>query len=318
MTIISILCVLFIEQFWPLRADNPIYGWIRLFAQRIELSFNAGRLEHGRLGWLVIVSVLVVPTVLIYWILALFSPLLQFLWTLAIVYLTLGFRHYSHYFTSIQLALNNGDAAEARKLLSEWLRQEVEDTDPDEIARLAVEKALITTHKNVFGVFFWLLISIGPAGAVLYRISEYLARAWNETESMKNEPFGRFAERAFYYIDWIPVRLTAVAFAIVGNFEDAAYAWRNFARRWKNESDGIILAVGGGAMGVRLGTPAEYASKMPDVDINEVGVDVEESEIMPGEPPSLRALQSTVGLIWRALLLWVLMLLLLSIAAWLG
>jgi adenosylcobinamide-phosphate synthase len=152
----------------------------------------------------------------------------------------------------------------------------------------------------------------------LYRISEYLARAWNETESMKNEPFGRFAERAFYYIDWIPVRLTAVAFAIVGNFEDAAYAWRNFARRWKNESDGIILAVGGGAMGVRLGTPAEYASKMPDLDINEVGVDLEETEIMPGEPPSLRALQSTVGLIWRALLLWVLMLLLLSIAAWLG
>jgi adenosylcobinamide-phosphate synthase len=31
-----------------------------------------------------------------------------------IVYLTLGFRHYSHYFTSIQLALNAGDEAAAR------------------------------------------------------------------------------------------------------------------------------------------------------------------------------------------------------------
>jgi hypothetical protein len=29
-----------------------------------------------------------------------------FAWNVLIVYLTLGFRHYSHYFTSIQLALN--------------------------------------------------------------------------------------------------------------------------------------------------------------------------------------------------------------------
>jgi len=62
--------------------------------------------------------------------------------------------------------------------------------------------------------------------------------------------------------------------------EDAAYAWRNFARRWKNESDGIILAVGGGAMGVRLGTPAEYASKMPDVDINEPSDDEDEYHVL--------------------------------------
>ncbi len=71
-------------------------------------------------------------------------------------------------------------------------------------------------------------------------------------------------------------------------------------------------------MGVRLGTPAEYASKIPDLDVTETGIDVADTEILPGEPPSLRALQSTAGLIWRALLLWVLMLLLLSIAAWLG
>ena len=33
---------------------------------------------------------------------------------------------------------------------------------------------------------------------------------------------------------------------------------------------------------------------------------------MPGHEPNARALQSTVGLVWRALLLWMLMLLLLS------
>ncbi len=317
MTLFSILCVLLLEQFRPLRKDNPVYGWIVALGVRTEHSFNAGRAEHGRLGWLVMTSVLVVPALVIHWLLAFVGPLPQLVWTIAIVYLTLGFRHYSHYFTAIQVALNEGELPEARRLLAEWTHVETAALDAKEVARIAVERALVTTHRNVFGVFFWLLMPFGPAGAVLYRIAEYLARAWNEPEHLKGEPFGRFAQRAFYVIDWVPARLTAIAFAIVGNFEDAVYAWRNFASRWNDESVGIILSAGGGAMGVRLGTPAEYAPDMPTIDITalESRPDI---EILPGDEPSQRALQSTVGLIWRALLLWILLLLIVSVANWLG
>lgn len=317
MTLFSILLVLLIEQFRPLRADNPVYAWIRVFAARIEHSFNAGKPEHGRMGWLVMMSVLVAPTLLVYWLLALAGPLAQFAWSVLIVYLTLGFRHYSHYFTAIQKALDESDIVEARRLLAEWTKQDVRDLDTREIARLSVENALITTHRHVFGVFFWLLLPIGPAGAVIYRVAEYLARAWNAPE-LQQEAFGGFAQKAFDWIDWLPVRLTAVAFAIVGNFEDAIYAWRNFARRWSSETTGIILSSGGGAMGVRLGTPAEYAPGVPEIDITAYEAMGGEVEILPGEEPSIRALQSTVGLIWRALLLWILLLLLVSVANWLG
>jgi adenosylcobinamide-phosphate synthase len=243
---------------------------------------------------------------------------LAFAWNVAIVYLTLGFRHYSHYFTSIQLALNSGDEATARALLAEWARIDTVGMDAAEIARIAVEKSLITTHRSVFGVFFWFLMPGGPACAVLYRVSEYLARAWNEPEHMRNEAFGQFAARAFYWIDWIPVRLTAIAFAVVGNFEDAIYAWRNFANRWTDESRGIILAAGGGAMGVRLGTPNENAPQLLPVDAAMVDLSEADTEVLPGEEPSLRALQSTVGLVWRALILWMILLLLLSSMVWLG
>jgi cobalamin biosynthesis protein CobD/CbiB len=60
--------------------------------------------------------------------------------------------------------------------------------DASEIARIAVEKSLITTHRNVFGVFFWFLMPLGPAGAVLYRVAEYLARAWNEPDTCATKP----------------------------------------------------------------------------------------------------------------------------------
>jgi adenosylcobinamide-phosphate synthase len=319
MTFFSILCALLIEQLKPLRADNQVYGAIKRLANRIEGSFNAGEPGNGRFGWILMMGLLLLPTAIVYWVLLHYNLVFAvFAWNVLIVYLTLGFRHYSHYFTSIQFALNSGDEPSARALLAEWTKMDTVGMDSSEIARIAVEKSLVTTHRNVFGVFFWFLMPVGPACAVMYRVAEYLARAWNEPDHMKNEEFGKFAAKAFYWIDWIPVRLTAIAFAVVGNFEDAVYAWRNFADRWADESVGIILAAGGGAMGVRLGSPAENASQLLPADAATVDLTESEAEVLPGEEPNVRALQSTVGLVWRALLLWMLLLLLLSSAVWLG
>lgn len=160
---------------------------------------------------------------------------------------------------------------------------------------------------------------VGPACAVMYRVAEYLARAWNEPHHMKQEVFGRFAALAFYWIDWIPARFTAAAFAVVGNFEDAVYAWRNFAGRWADQTVGVILSAGGGAMGVRFGTPAESAASgvLPG-DAATVDATPEVGDGFPGDPPSPRTLQSTVGLVWRALLLWMLLLLLLPVSGLMG
>jgi adenosylcobinamide-phosphate synthase len=318
MTFLSILVALLFEQFKPLRADNPVYAAIKQLTARMEATFNAGQEGHGRMAWVVTMLLLLVPALLIYWLCAKISPLLALACNVLVVYLTLGFRHYSHYFTSIQLALNSGDETTARALLAEWTRQDTTGMTVSDISRVAVETALISTHRNVFGVFFWFATPLGPAGAILYRVAEYLARAWNEPDHLRNEAFGCFAIRAFYWLDWAPARLTAIAFAVVGNFEDAIYAWRNFAHRWQDETIGIILSAGGGAMGLRLGSAKENAADLPSADATTVDTLAAEAEAPLGEEATARALQSTVGLVWRALLLWMLLLLLLSLAVWLG
>jgi len=318
MTFLSILCALLIEQFRPLRANNAVYAQIKVLASRVEAWCNAGHVRHGRFGWLAMMGMLVVPTWLIHLLAVQINPLAELIWSILVVYLTLGFRHYSNSFTAIHLAMVAGDEAQARTLLADWTKQDTSSLEAADITRIAIEKALVTSHHHVFGVFFWFLLPFGPAGAVLYRVAEYLSRAWNEPGHTGNEAFGRFASKAFYWIDWIPARLTAIAFAVMGNFEDAVYAWRNFASRWQNEAIGIILATGGGAMGVRLGNPAEKAINILPIDLTTIDSSGIEVESMPGEEPGLRAFQSTIGLVWRALLLWMLLLLLLSIAVWIG
>ncbi len=193
-----------------------------------------------------------------------------------------------------------------------------------DICRVAIEEALVASHRHVFGVFFWFVLMPGPSGAVLYRLADFLARRWNPppralAKQAPLEPFGLFAQRVFLWIDWLPVRLTSIGFAIVGNFEDAVFCWRNYAQQWPDPSRGILLAAGTGALGVRLGPVARTASE-PTVPAagDTSGVDDAAADAMPGVDASPAALRSGVGLVWRSMLLWMLLLLLLSLAGLFG
>src|SRR5262245_21826514 len=147
MTFLSLLCALLIEQVRPLRADNPIYRAVEEFAAKVEGWFNAGEIHHGRMAWFAMTGALVLPTAIVYWICEEISPFLTFGWNILVIYLTLGFRHYSHYFTSIQMALHAGDEAAARKALAEWTGQDTAAMDAGEVVRVAIEKALVTSHR---------------------------------------------------------------------------------------------------------------------------------------------------------------------------
>ncbi len=254
MTFFTILCALLFDQFKPLCPNNRLLGWFGRMAWRVESWCNAGHYWHGRMAWFLVMAAFLVPTLLIAWLLGSLHPLFELAWNILVVYLTVGFQRNSQYFREVQIALVSGEEWVAQNKLTEWVGVDASGMDAQEMTRLTMEKALLASHRQVFGLVFWLFLLPSPLGAVLYRVSEYLARVWNEPSHMHDEVFGQFARHAFYWIEWLPARVTAASFAIVGNFEDAIYAWRRFAHRWNDEATGIILAAGGGALGIRLGT----------------------------------------------------------------
>jgi len=313
MTFFSVLCALILEQFRALSRDNPIYDVVRVLAARAEEWFDTGHRRDAVLAWCVVTLPAVLVVALVHYLLSSISLGLTFLWNVLMVYLTLGFRQFSHYFTDIHEALRSDDIVTARLLLNEWSGRDTTDMPVNEVVRHTLECAIVAAHRHVFGVFFWFLVPIGPAGVVLYRGAEYLARHWSDTSTERSPELGLFARQAFFVIDYVPARLTAIGFAIVGNFEDAVYAWRNRAAKWSDEVNGILLAAGGGALGVRLGTPIaqrDSAERIADED-GAYPMEV-------GQEPNVRTLQSAVGLVWRAVVLWMLLLAMLSIAVWLG
>lgn len=271
----------------------------------LERQFNAGESHHGVIAW----SLAIVPAVLciwlVYWLAIHVSPLAALVLNVLTLYVTMGFRQFSHYFTAIQVALKEDDLARARNLLEEWRGSSCGNIGREEIVRLSIEGALTASHRHVFAVIFWFVVLPGPSGAVLYRLASFLDKAWAGERLREGDlgRFGKFAHDAFEFLDWLPVRITAASFAVVGDFEDAVYCWRTQASRWKDRALGIVLATGAGALGVRLGMPLEINGDVEDRP--DLGV---------GEYADSGFLDSTVGLIWRALVLYLLMLLIIGVA----
>jgi adenosylcobinamide-phosphate synthase len=331
MTVFALIATLLIEQLRPLGDRSRLLRPLLAARRLIERNTNAGERRHGVIAWLLAVPPLLAGVLALHFALLAAHPLLAWAWNVAILYLTLGFRQFSHHFTDIHRALIDADLPRARRLIGAWRGRPADDLNSAEVARLAIEAALEASHRHVFGVLFWFAVLPGPAGAVLYPVAYALARAWGREPGA----FGDFARRAFAAIDYVPVRLTATGFAIVGNFEDAVACWRDQAARWRDPEMGIVLASGAGALGVLLGMPirtpgadgastdappgpaAGDARPGPASVASRPGPAIDDRATLGcGEEADAGFLSSTVGLVWRALVLWLLLLALLGIARW--
>lgn len=312
MSLFALIAALLLEQLHPLSARKYLHGGLSGYVDFFQQNFNAGQRRHGRIAWLLAVLPLLAGAVLLYWMLCRMHPLFAWAFNVLVLYLTMGFRQFSHYFTDIHQALREGDLDEARSLLSRWRGVHLHELNEEEIARMTIEEALIASHRNVFGVIVWfVLFSVvgmgGAAGALLYRIGQFLRVRWADEDTGEAGEFGRFAYRAFHLLEWLPIRMTAVTFAIVGNFEDTIYCWRTQAANWPDSEDGILLASGAGALGVRLGMP-----------IPQGGLPMDRPELGIGDDADVDFMRSTVGLVWRSVVFWLLLLLLLTLAHLLG
>ncbi|MCC6210184.1 MAG: CobD/CbiB family protein [Burkholderiales bacterium] len=298
MGVAAIIAALLLEQWRPLGNRKAVAAALAGWADWLERAFNAGEARHGTIAWAIAALLPVAAAAALYALLLWLNPLAALLLNVACLYLTLGFRQFSHSFTGIQAALRDEDIDRARELLGAWRGEPATQRSREEVIRLAIEEAIVASHRHVFGVLFWFVLLPGPSGAILYRMACFLDRRWRGRGE-----FGRFAARVRALLEWPAVRLTAFAFAVVGDFEDAVYCWRSQAATWPDPDQGVLLAAGAGALGVRLG--------MPLTEIEGLRV---RSDLGLGEAADAPHLESTVGLLWRALVLWVFVLMVISLA----
>ncbi|MEY4123758.1 MAG: Cobalamin biosynthesis protein CbiB [Pseudomonadota bacterium] len=167
MSFFSIFLALVIEQARPLGSSHFLHQWLRRWADWVASHVDGGTRSQAWLAWGLLIG----------------APA-----CVGLLYVTLGFRQFSHHFTGIRDALNDGDEPLARQLLANWQQIEINDLPRNEIVRHVIEHSVLSAHRHVFGVFFsYALLSIvglGPVGAVVYRIAEFAKRYWSQAPSV--------------------------------------------------------------------------------------------------------------------------------------
>ena len=182
MSFFAILIALLLEQTRPVAYDNPIQAGLRAWTRLVRRNLDAGKTSHGWVAWLLAVGGPTLLAALVYGALGQFSVVLAFFWIVGVLYVTLGFRQFSHHFSNIRQALDTGDDQLARERLALWLRVDTITLPRNELLRQLIVHSVLAAHRHVFGVLvafviFWVL-GLGPAGAVFYRMAEYLSRNW--------------------------------------------------------------------------------------------------------------------------------------------
>ena len=306
MSFLAILFALLIEQAQPLKPVNVFHGRSRDWVLWTTRHLDTGEGQHAWLSWTAAVLLPAALSAVVHWALWWSAGWMAALaWNVVVLYWTLGFRQFSHHFTGIRDALESGDEDLARQLLAQWMRIDATDLPRSEIVRQVLAHSVLSAHRRVFGVIalysFLSALGMGPAGAIVYRLAEYfsvvVARPLKATSPLMSRSLKDAVLRAWSLIDWIPARITALGFAFVGSFEEAIDRWRKYELSKPGDNDGILLAASAGALNVQLA---------PD-DLQGAGP--------AAQTGHLRAL---VGLVWRTVVMWMVILALLTLARLLG
>ena len=100
----------------------------------------------------------------------------------------------------------------------------------DESYTVLADKAV----ERLFAIVFWFAI-LGPVGAVLYRLN------WQVKQQQQENEVVVAVDSLQNVLDWIPVRLLAFCFALVGHFSAVIGFWTTQALTGLEENKNILL-----------------------------------------------------------------------------
>lgn len=290
-----LVSVLLDRLFGESRRFHPLVGFGKL-AEQIEARIRASiandeQPETVRIKGAIAVAAAIAPFFLLSIILAT-QPLVAKVADIILLYLALGSTSLCEHAQAVYAALEKGDLAEARSCVSKIVSRDTASLNEAEIARATIESVLENGNDAIFAPVFWYLM-LGAPGVVLYRLSNTLDAMWG----YKNEEylhFGWAAARLDDLLNWLPARMTALTYTLLGKTRTAWSCWQSQAKLWYSPNAGPVMAAGAGALEVELGGPAIYHGLLKD-----------RPALGQGRAPELADIKAAVDLVSKGLIAWV-------------
>jgi adenosylcobinamide-phosphate synthase len=287
--LIAVLLAVALDHLIPDRHGAKPFLWYRDWAESVEERFNGGQRVHG-VGAVMLATIpIIVGVFLVHYVLGQVAGIFRFAFDVMVLYLCVDVHRLGRSANAVSNALEAGDVNEADKALQELAGKGAAEKNEVSIARAAVEGVLKQGNSLIVSPIFWFIL-FGPVGAVLQRLSSILDALWGHRYERFAE-FGWAAARFDDLMGWVPARITALSYALMGSFEDALHCWRRRVGVWSDINSGPLLASGLGAMHMRVCEAQdedEFSERSSDLAVI----------------PDADDVRRVMALVWRVLLLW--------------
>jgi AmpE protein len=211
MTLISLLIALAVER---VIVKSPYWHYDFYFSRYLDLIEKQGWGKDNA-SMFGVLALSLIPSILIG---LLSSVVLGFflgtLLNLALLLVCLGCPMQRASYKGFLRAAQQGDMT-ACDLYSGQMGHDVTQTE------FSFGQNLVWTNYSHYAAVIIAFVFFGGAGAVFYVLARNIAGIYVDRESQA----AKHAEQVLYFIDWIPVRITALGFLLVGHFSRAMPIW---------------------------------------------------------------------------------------------
>ena len=170
-----------------------------------------------------------------------------------------------------------------------WYCMDTRSPTPENVAHKTADRILVNAYRHIFALIFWLLI-LGSTGVVLYTVVSSLNRHLESHFAGEDNSLCLAANRVEAMLDWVPVRLIGITFALVGHFLTTFKRWYAYMQHTETTS-----------------------ARQQVIEYGLTALGIEEDH-----PLLLKELLAINGLVNRALWVWLVVIALFTIGRWIG
>ncbi|WP_339408169.1 regulatory signaling modulator protein AmpE [Pseudomonas helleri] len=234
MSFVVLLLAIVIEKFSSLRQRlQRDGGWLR------ELQSMEARPKFANRPWLVLAILILCPVALLALLLWVLDPVAYGLLALPVhvlvVIYSLGRGDIQAGLGPFRDAWRRGDLQAGAHVAERDIGVSAENGE--QLLEKVQSHLLWQSYQGFFAVIFWYFL-LGPVAALSYRLLALAA------EQGKNPELVERAQQLRHAFDWVPVRLLAASFALVGNFAAVGRVMLHELLNWDISAEQLINKAG--------------------------------------------------------------------------
>lgn len=224
MTLLVILIVIGLQRYLNFGEQIPRLRWFKRYLLWTQSIFKKTAFWHEIVGIIIILLPIILVSGVLQWLLHgwLFG-IFKFIFDLIVLWYCLDAYQLKHELADYFSAMVREDKVASHDHGIKFVRSETAKARGDitggglaNTARTITYEIFIRSNEHLFAILFWFIV-LGPVGAITY----YLTVAIRDNAAVQNSEFIELlipTTKVFGVLDWVPVRILSLSYALVGNF----------------------------------------------------------------------------------------------------